>query len=235
MEHFANLVAENHERLVGWLMKRTGNYHVAQDLAQEVYVKLLRNGAAQVIEQRALLFEEAKHQAWDHLRRESKRRDVIGLDEFHSVPDPHDRFEVVEVRQELQVHLQQMSDEDRRIFVLTADGYTGLEIGNELALTVGQVKKRIHNYRVKIGKVKKTDGGNIRLIAKRVLSEEKRITTERLAEAAGCSEQLAYYHLCQMEQKGYIVTCGAVTNEVFSLKGKPRWVYAATSKLRKVG
>lgn len=68
-----------HEReLLRFLARRLGSMHLAADIAQDLYVKLL--GAADlpdIRDRRAYLFRMAANLATDHLRAERRRREIL--------------------------------------------------------------------------------------------------------------------------------------------------------------
>ncbi|GLX64391.1 hypothetical protein KMU_24330 [Proteus vulgaris] len=64
-------------QLVRFFHKRTGNYHDADDLSQDVFTLWLnRKEQTPVQEQRAFLFKIANHVLIDHWRKNQKQKDI---------------------------------------------------------------------------------------------------------------------------------------------------------------
>ncbi len=74
---FAELVAEQNEKLVKFLTVRLGNEQEARDVAQEAYAKVLGLGEEKVVNfHRAYLYRTATNIAIDRLRAEKRRSHV---------------------------------------------------------------------------------------------------------------------------------------------------------------
>lgn len=152
MDHLDQLFREYHVPLVRYLTRRLGDRDVAEELAQETFVRAMRQGPVQ--HQRAWLFAVATNLARDEARRTSRTRkrltllrgemDATGAD----VVEP----EVLQVEAEAE-HLAErvreqalarqavdaLAERDRMALLLREEGLDYHEIAATLGLSVGSV------------------------------------------------------------------------------------------------
>lgn len=147
----AHLYQEQYQPILRYLKHITGNPEVAEDLAQETFLKALRHwhqlatpdGAA------AWLFRIARHTAYDCFRRQRRSR-AVPLSELHTETLAARRTElVVEDREPIDTALGQLAEPYRLALLLhTYAGYSIETIAEVLGWKVGTVKSRLSRARV---------------------------------------------------------------------------------------
>ena len=128
-----------------YLRRLTGDAEIAADLAQDVYLRVVRHALQYEARERerAWLFRIARNVFLDHVKlrphsAESGSADIVAV----SAP-------AQAVRADLDAALRRLDDTDRDAFLLCEVG--GLrydEIGTLLGLTVGGVRSRIYRARL---------------------------------------------------------------------------------------
>ncbi|MCJ2185055.1 RNA polymerase sigma factor [Novosphingobium sp. 1949] len=126
--------------LRGFFLRRLGHAHMAEDLAQDVMVRMhARSQASAILNLEAYIFQTASSVLRDHLRRESVRGVVVACDpadlENNAVELGPDR--VLQARDELArvaSALNELPERTRDIFLMRR--YEGLAYG-EIAQRVG--------------------------------------------------------------------------------------------------
>jgi len=146
----ANLVRRHWGRVFGFLVRLSGDYHLAQDLTQETFYRMWR-ALPQMQPTTPLtvwLYRTAHNAFVDHSRSWYNRRVVLDAVECESGRDPDPVLSLVERRFERNRALDLLaglSPEHRA--VLTLRFYEDLsveEIAETLEVPVGTVKSRLH-------------------------------------------------------------------------------------------
>jgi RNA polymerase sigma-70 factor (ECF subfamily) len=149
MDTFRKFYTDNGTRLLGYLLRKSGNYHLAADLMQETFVRYLeryRNQGLSV----ALLFTIGRNVFYDHVRRQ---RESVALDEsFASLADDQEQLYIIkEDMRRLLEAMRQLDDDDRDILSLVvSSGLSYREIGALSGCSEGNVKVRVHRARQKL-------------------------------------------------------------------------------------
>jgi len=158
-ESFARLVERHSQPLInlGWRM--TGSRDLAEDLAQETFLRLHRSlgrfrGDSSLA---TWLYRTMSRLVIDHLRREKIRRRIFFFrsadDETDDPvelaadpgPGPDEELQVRESIQRLRQAMQQLSPQQRAVFTLRHDeGLPLKEIAVVLGLSEGTVKAHLH-------------------------------------------------------------------------------------------
>lgn len=144
----ATLFHQYREELTRRLVGMVKSHDTAADLVQDTYVRLLRLGEAQVVEQpRALLHRIAANLAIDYLRKEKSGLHASdGMDAAMAVPShaPSPEREVL-AKQRLRLCLQaieQLPPRTREAFVLCrVYGYSYQEIAVRMSISESGVEK----------------------------------------------------------------------------------------------
>ncbi|MDO8806190.1 MAG: sigma-70 family RNA polymerase sigma factor [Elusimicrobiota bacterium] len=151
------LLMERHKAAVyGYLLSLTGQPDAADDLFQEVFLKLVKNPSAYGEREKlkAWLFTVARNAAMDHFRRQSSRGEVP-LEGDGERPGPADRAASPEpgpeeaavnkaLAEKLDAALALLSADQREVFYLRH--YSGLsfkEIAEMLSVPIGTVLARM--------------------------------------------------------------------------------------------
>jgi len=155
---------ERHKGAVyGYLLRLTARRDAAEDIFQEVFLKLVHNPGAYGEREKfkAWLFTVARNAAMDHFRRESSRR-AVACSEGDAAPDedgsaraaldavaasepgPAEALENKLLGEKLARALEKLSEDQREVFYLRH--YSGLsfrEIAGMLGLPIGTVLARM--------------------------------------------------------------------------------------------
>ncbi len=86
-DELAAVFSRNETRLKRYLAGRTRSHHDSEDLSQEAWIKLARNGAAALAAPVPYLMSIARTLAVDHRRGQKHRLTSRDIDELMSVPD----------------------------------------------------------------------------------------------------------------------------------------------------
>jgi RNA polymerase sigma-70 factor (ECF subfamily) len=134
-----------HLRLFNFFLRLVADRNLAQDLAQNVFVRVLRYRASYHQGQplRAWLYQIARNVANDHFAKQKLR--PVGLAPAHAQVPAHDGAERAEQVAALHLALGQLPASDRELLVMSR--YQDLryeEIAQATGLTQGAVKVKIH-------------------------------------------------------------------------------------------
>jgi len=145
----AALAAQYGQRLQRFLFKRTQNVHDIPDLAQEVFLRLMRVDPRSIIHSpEAYLFTIASHVAHQHTLRESNAPETIDITQLLSdlsltaVDDPAATTETHQRLQSLQQALEQLPPKLSAALLLNRfAGYSIEEVGKRLGVARPTAKK----------------------------------------------------------------------------------------------
>lgn len=152
---FARLVHAYQDMAVAYAMSVLGDYHLAEDAAQEAFVEMhrslasLREPAAFIGWFRKVLFKHC-----DRMRR-GKRHPMTGLDAALTVPSPepspHEALESHEVQQSVHEAIAALSDAERTVVLLYYMGdHSHTAIAGFLRITPNAVKTRLYSARQRL-------------------------------------------------------------------------------------
>ena len=154
MSIFKVFYNDHKDQFFGYLLRKSGNYHLAADIMQESFTRYLER--YQEKEQSpALLFTIGRNLLLDHIRK--TRSDVVYEDEKHgSVVDQESLYQVQEEVREVLAALQQLDEEDRDILsLLASSGFSYREIAHITGNSEANIKVKIHRARIKLKKTLK--------------------------------------------------------------------------------
>jgi RNA polymerase sigma-70 factor (ECF subfamily) len=166
VEALGVLMERHKAALYGYLLRVTRSQAAAEDIFQEVFLKLVRNPSVYGEREkfRAWLFTVARNAAMDHFRRESSRGEVplegtgekAGPADFAVSPEPGPA-EAAENRalgKKIEAALELLSADQREVFYLRH--YSGLsfrEIAGALSLPIGTVLARMSRAAAQLRKI----------------------------------------------------------------------------------
>jgi RNA polymerase sigma-70 factor (ECF subfamily) len=152
MTLFNRLYREHRKKLFNYLMRRSGDYQLSQDIMQESFTRFYkhyRNDASNV----ALLYTIARNALIDHYR---KNRHQTQFEE-NSMEGLFDSERHLLVRDEYRRTLSAMEklkpDERDLLSLLTSTDFSYREIANITGLSESNVKVRVHRARLNLRKV----------------------------------------------------------------------------------
>lgn len=138
--------------LVRYLYRKVWDEDRAQDLAQEVFVRVLDDRPDNP---KAWLFSVAANLARDEVRKVIRRRRHLTLiraesEEADPAPDPVDVMDAREKRAAAQDALEQLSERDREVLLLWDAGLDYREIAEQTGLAVGAIGTTLSRARKRL-------------------------------------------------------------------------------------
>jgi RNA polymerase sigma-70 factor (ECF subfamily) len=135
--------------LIRYFMRRTGNHAEAEDLTQEVFIRLARTDMAAIEKREAYIFQTASNLLRDRARRERVRAEY--RDDVQRTPeagldllDPHRVAEGHDMLQALYAGLARLPDRTRRIFTLyRIENVAKKTIAAHFGITESAVEKQV--------------------------------------------------------------------------------------------
>ena len=149
MEPYADFYNEHRGRVLAYLLRMTGDYHLSNDLVQESFTRCLarygRNG-----NNRALLYTIARNAALDAVRK--RREERLGANEEASpVSDPERQLIDKQGYRTMLDAIQQLNPVDRELISLLAtESFSYREIGKLLRISETNVKVKVHRARLRL-------------------------------------------------------------------------------------
>lgn len=130
-----------HQPLVRYLTRRLGDRDRAEEIAQETFVRALRQKDLQ--NERAWLFAVATNLVRDEARRDARRRrhlELLGAEaRAASVVDPPDEVERAEERALARRAVEMLGERDREALLMKEEGLNYEEIALALGLSAASV------------------------------------------------------------------------------------------------
>lgn len=147
------LVADWHDRwhrmVLRTLSRKLNGRSEAQDLSQEVYLRLLRADRLDLVRHpQSYVYRVAVNvlQEWRLRAQQSKPHSDDGLEELESAENPEQRFEQKQVSDKVQKALRSLPPESRMALVLHCrDDMTYQQIADHMQVTRRMVKRYVAN------------------------------------------------------------------------------------------
>ena len=133
------LYRDYHESLVRMVYRRTGDRDRAEDIAQETFARAL---AAPPDNPRPWLFAVALNLVREDGRRfvrQGRRLQLLKAESAQSAPTPDDEFDREERAQSVRAALEELTERDREVLLLKAEGFNYDEIAATLGLAKGAI------------------------------------------------------------------------------------------------
>jgi RNA polymerase sigma factor (sigma-70 family) len=134
-----------YDELVGTWVRKLGNRHDAEDVAQDAVVRMLETDGAAVLQPRAYFHQIARNLATDTWRRQAAHESVSldAIDEFAAPDgDPHVALRASEMVSAIEAALAELPLKCRQVFVWQRiDGLTQAEIAERMGLSKNMVEK----------------------------------------------------------------------------------------------
>lgn len=167
-EQIHALYSDHHGWLLTWLRRKLGCAHSAQDVAQETFVRVLRNLRAETLEltglaePRAFLVTTATRLLIDDSRRRAIERGytralALQLDDEAAVPSAEQLHEIVETLSLIARMLDGLAEKPRAAFLMyRLDELPQAEIAQRLGVSVSMIKQYVaqvmlHCYSIRYG------------------------------------------------------------------------------------
>ena len=152
-QEFEKLFSEHRDMVYRAAYSVTGNKHEAQDVLQDVFLKLIAQGRTlEFITNRAgYLFRMAVHKATERFRMRNRQKETDdGLEPLRDIAkegNPRDEG----LRESLKKAMSRLQPEDAELLVLSVEqGYTDTEIAAMSGKTRGAVAVALHRMRARL-------------------------------------------------------------------------------------
>lgn len=147
-EQVAALYREHHDALVALLQCRLSSRTDAQEIAQEVYVKLLTmNDLSHLESPRAFLFRMAINQSMDYLRKRVVRANVPpdpAGEDMHATPLPEQHLWVSQQWKKVQAALRELPAKSSQAFVMhVVEGRAFSVIAGDMKLSERMIRYHV--------------------------------------------------------------------------------------------
>jgi len=156
-EAFRCIVERYQNLLVGYFMRRAGETSIAEDLAQEVFIKLWRSAGKYTVRARfsTYVYSVAHNTLIDHIRRKATRTDTLSADADEGallaetpdsgIPEVLERKAHEEQLALVKKALEQIREVERDVVMAVfAEGLSYKDAGEVLGVPEGTVKSRLH-------------------------------------------------------------------------------------------
>lgn len=157
VESYDHFYKNNRDQVFAYLLRMTGDYHLANDLMQESFARYLsrygRNGC-----NCALLYTIARNAAIDAVR--NRREESIYEDSVASpMGDPERQCIEKQAYRRMMAAIQQLSAVDRELIALLAtETFSYKEIGKLLNISQANVKVKVHRARLRLKAILENGG-----------------------------------------------------------------------------
>ncbi len=148
IDDFKSLFDQHYEGIKSFLYYKIGDIEIAEDIVQEVFLKLWdKRASIELKTVKSFLFTIANNMAINHL----KHRNIVfnfARNEHHNekVDSPHYELEMKEFKENLERLLAEMPENYRVVFLMNRiDKLTYNEIAERLELSVKAIEKRMSN------------------------------------------------------------------------------------------
>jgi RNA polymerase sigma-70 factor, ECF subfamily len=143
------LIVSYQHRIAGFIYAMTGRSDYVEDLAQQVFIKMIRalDGLQAPAQFESWLFRLARNTCIDQLRRQKLRRIFLPFAAEHeNIAEPAGAVGTEEL-DALRHALAQLRPQDRALLALVQEGRSHAEIAEVLSTSVAAVKARLHRAR----------------------------------------------------------------------------------------
>jgi RNA polymerase sigma-70 factor, ECF subfamily len=163
MDNLERLFREYHGPIVRYLTRRLGDRDLAEELAQETFLRAMRQGP--VARERAWLFAVATNLVRDEARRDARERQRLSLlkDELHAEgPAEHESVRTERLADQMREQalarraVDALAERDRLALLLREEGLDYHEIAAALGLSVGSVGTTLSRARRRLVEVYET-------------------------------------------------------------------------------
>jgi RNA polymerase sigma-70 factor (ECF subfamily) len=152
MEPFGSFYKNYKKPLFDYLMRMTGDYHLASDIMQESFTRFLER-YGQKAPNTALLFTIARNIFLDHFRRQG-HGGSFAEDPIDSSASQEDGLMVKQEYRRVLAALQELKTDERDILTLAiSDGLSYRDIAAIADISVENVKVKVHRTRLKLKKI----------------------------------------------------------------------------------
>jgi RNA polymerase sigma factor (sigma-70 family) len=149
---FSEFYSSHRERLFGYLMRSTGDYHLSNDIMQESFKRYLERYGHET-RSAPLLYTIARNALLDHTRR--KRKDNPYEEDCGYEPgNPEHHLMIREEYRGVLAALQKLESTEREILALVVSSDLSYrEIASVTGISEANVKVKVHRARVRLKQI----------------------------------------------------------------------------------
>jgi len=151
MEEFGTFFKKQQDKLLSYLMRMTGDYHLSMDLMQESFTRYLEKYANNT-RNVSLLYTIARNNFLDHKRRSGR---LVALDQDYEdlSANQADSYQIKQEYRRVFSAMKGLEDDERELLSLVLSGeFNYKEIASITGTTEANVKVKVHRARTKIKK-----------------------------------------------------------------------------------
>jgi RNA polymerase sigma-70 factor (ECF subfamily) len=147
VDTFRSFFRTQRKKLFGYLMRLTGNYHLASDIMQESFARYLEHYGSQT-QNVSLLFTIARNLVWDNTRKKTDNKEIENDIEDVTF-NPEEQLLVRESYRNVLSAMQKLKKSQRDLLALTVSSDLSYrEIANILGISEANVKVKVHRARI---------------------------------------------------------------------------------------
>ncbi len=155
MNRFRQFYTDYRDKLFGYLLRKTGNAHIAADLAQETFTRYLERYKNHE-QSPALLFTIGRNLFYDQTRQAQHQSRIIANEDIvqDMVADQEETYLARERSGKILAALEKLGDEERDILALVVSSVLSYqEIADIRKCSVANIKVKVHRARQKLKKI----------------------------------------------------------------------------------
>ena len=158
MEKYEVFYKNSKDGLFAYLLRMTGDYHLACDLVQESFVRYLQRYSNIGERSRSLLYTIARNTAMDAFRR--PKNEHFNPEEYIGhTHDPEQQLDDRQAYDRMLAAIRQLPDLDRELIsLLSGADLSYAEIGRILNISEANVKVKVHRARIRLREILRNGG-----------------------------------------------------------------------------
>jgi RNA polymerase sigma-70 factor (ECF subfamily) len=154
MEAFETFYKKQKGKLLSYLIRITGDYHLSMDIMQESFTRYLERYAKDT-RNVSLLYSIARNYFLDHRRRD-KRHHLLEEDQKDYSSDQADNLQIKQEYHQVLEAMKYLENDERGILALVLTGDLSYrEIASIVGISETNVKVKVHRARVRLKKILK--------------------------------------------------------------------------------
>ncbi len=152
MHRFRKFYIDNRDKLFGYLLRRSGNRHLAADLVQETFTRYLERYRNHE-QSPALLYTIGRNLFYDEMRQNNR---LVPGEEIGqvTVADQEEAYIAKEESSKIFAAMERLGEDERDILALVvSSGLSYQEIADIRQCSVANIKVKVHRARQKLKKL----------------------------------------------------------------------------------
>jgi RNA polymerase sigma-70 factor (ECF subfamily) len=152
MHKFLKFYIDNRDKLFGYLLRKSGNKHLAADLVQETFTRYMERYRNQE-QSPALLYTIGRNLFYDEMRHNNR---LVSGEEISkdTVADQEEAYIAKEESSKIFAAMERLGEDERDILALVVSSGLGYqEIADIRQCSVANIKVKVHRARQKLKKL----------------------------------------------------------------------------------